>query len=79
MNTHFSPERLLPIYVAMIAEIESEMPRQNQRWPKPSGVAKWEDHVASTRQIIIEKPEIEKRNLQYFFGLSDAEMRVLFP
>ena len=79
MNTYFTPERLLPIYDAMIAEIVSEMPRQNQRWPKPSGVAKWEDHVTSTRQIIIEKPEIEKRNLQYFFGLSDAEMRVLFP
>ena len=79
MNTYFTPERLLPIYDAMIAEIESEMPRHRARWPKPSGVARWEDHVASTRQIIIEKPEIEKQNLKFFFGLSDAEMRALFP
>lgn len=79
MNTYFTPERLLPIYDAMIAEITSEMPRQKVRWPKPPGVARWEDHVASTRQIIIEKPAIEKQNLKLFFGLSDAEMQVLFP
>ena len=79
MNTYFTPERLLPIYDAMIAEIASEMPRHRARWPKPSGVAKWEDHVASTRQIILEKPEIEKQNLQFFFGLSSEEMQALFP
>lgn len=79
MNKYFSPARLLPIYDAMIEEIASEMPRHRARWPKPSGVAKWEDHVASTRQIIIDKPEIEKQNLKFFFGLSDAEMQALFP
>ena len=79
INTFFSPDRLLPIYDAMITEIRSEMPRQLERWPKPGGSASWENHVAITRQIIIEKPEIEKRNLQYFFGLSEEEMQELFP
>jgi spore coat protein CotH len=79
MNTYFTPERLLSLYDAMIAEIASEMPRHRARWPRPSGVAKWEDHVASTRQIIIEKPEIEKQNLKFFFGLNDEEMQALFP
>jgi len=79
ISTHFNPERLLPIYDAMIAEIESEMPRQLERWPKPVSNASWEYHVAITRQIIIEKPEIEKKNLQFFFSLSNEEMQELFP
>jgi hypothetical protein len=77
-NTYFNPERLLPIYDAMIAEIESEMPRHLERWPKPVTYASWEEYVAMTRQIIIEKPEIEKIHLQYFFSLSYEEMQDLF-
>jgi hypothetical protein len=79
INTYFNPERLLPIYDAMIAEIESEIPRQLERWPKPENYASWEDHVAMMRQIIIEKPEIEKKHLQEFFSLSNEEMQELFP
>jgi hypothetical protein len=75
-STYFNPERLLPIYDAMVAEIESEMSRQVERWPK--NYLPWEDHVAFVRQIIIEKPEIEKKNLQFFFGLSNEEMQELF-
>lgn len=78
-NTYFSPERLLPIYDAMIAEIASEMPRQLERWPKPIIYASWEDYVEMTRDIIIEKPKIEKLNLQFFFGLSNKEIQELFP
>jgi len=76
-RTYFSPERLLPIFDAMIAEIESEMPRQEARWPNNWGP--WVDHVAFVRQIIIEKPEIEKKNLQTFFNLSEEAMQELFP
>lgn len=79
INTYFKPERLLSIYDAMVAEIESEMPRQLERWPKPVYSLPWEEHVAITRQIIIEKPETEKKNLQSFFRLSDEEMQKLFP
>ncbi|MFO8036801.1 MAG: CotH kinase family protein [Anaerolineales bacterium] len=75
-RTYFNPERLLPIYDAMVAEIESEMPRQVERWPR--NYLPWEDHVAFVRQILIEKPEIEKKHLQSFFGLSDEEMQELF-
>lgn len=77
-RTLFNPERLLPIYDAMVSEIESEIPRQLARWPKPSGVTSWEKNVAVVRQIIIEKPAIEKENLRSFFGLSDEEMQELF-
>lgn len=76
INTYFNPTRLLPIYDAMIAEIESEMPRQFERWPHIWGP--WELHVGWVRQSIIEKPEIEKQHLQAFFGLSDEEMQELF-
>jgi hypothetical protein len=78
-NTFFAPERLLPLYDAMIAEIELEMPRQLERWPRPVIYDSWEDQVAMTRQIIMEKPEIEKKHLQEFFGLSNEEMQRLFP
>lgn len=76
-RTHFSPDRLLPIYDAMVAEIESEMPRQKERWPSYWG--SWELHVDFVRQILIEKPELEKQHLQAFFNLSDDEIGELFP
>jgi hypothetical protein len=79
IKTYFTPERLLPIFDAMIAEIKTEIPRQMERWPKPENYASWEDQVAMMRQIIIEKPEIEKKHLQEFFDLSDEEMQELFP
>lgn len=76
-STFFNPTRLLPIYDSMIAEIESEMPRNFARWPHIWGP--WELHVGWVRQSIIEKPEIEKKHLQSFFGLSNEEMQQLFP
>ena len=74
-STYFQPERLLPMYDAMIEEIESEIPRQVERWPRNF---LWEEHVALMRQIIIEKPEIEKKHLQTFFDLSNEKMQELF-
>ena len=79
MNTYFSPDRLLPIYDGMIADIASEMPRQLERWPKRAAFGTWEWNVAYLRQILIEKPELDKKNLQTYFHLSDEEMQELFP
>jgi hypothetical protein len=76
-STFFNPIRLLPIYDSMLAEIKSEMPRNFARWPHIWG--SWELHSGWVREIIIEKPEIEKKHLQSFFGLSDEEMQELFP
>jgi hypothetical protein len=76
-STFFNPKRLLPIYDSMIAEIKSEMPRNVARWPHNWGP--WDLHVGFVRQIIIEKPDVEKKHLQSFFGLSNEEMQVLFP
>jgi len=78
-SVYFNPERILPIYDAMIAEIKSEIPRQLTRWPKPENYASWEDQVTMMRQIIIEKPEIEKNHLREFFSLNNEEMQELFP
>lgn len=78
-NTYFRPERLLPIYDAMIAEIESEMPRQLERWPKRAAFGTWEFNVAYVRQILIDKPALEKEHLRSFFHLSEEEMQRLFP
>jgi spore coat protein CotH len=76
-NTYFNPIRLLPIYDSMLAEIKSEMPRNFERWPHIWG--SWELHSGWVRDIIIEKPGIEKKHLQSFFGLSNEEMQELFP
>jgi len=53
------------------------MPRQKERWPSYWG--SWELHVDFVRQILMEKPELEKQHLQAFFDLSDEEMQALFP
>jgi spore coat protein CotH len=79
MNTYFSPNRLLPLYDAMIAEIESEMPRHLERWPKRAAFGTWEFNVAYVREILLEKPELGKKHLQSFFRLSNEKMQDLFP
>ena len=74
IKTTFAPERLTPLFEELNSEIEPEMPRQSQRWGKPS-MGKYQQHVDIIRDIINKKPEIAKNHIKEAFGLSDAQFK----
>lgn len=79
INNTFQPDRLNALVDQMAGEIRSEMPRQIERWGKPSSVDSWESQVEQLKEMISEKPAITIQDIQDTFGLSDAKMKELFP
>lgn len=79
MHTVLSTERLHSILDSFIAAIESEIPRQVERFGGPSSVSSWRTNVNNIRNYISEKEGLIKRHLRTTFNLSSARMDELFP
>ena len=79
MNTTFSTENMLKVYDDMAASIKDEMPRQIERWGVPSSVSSWNSAVKGLRNCIEERRTYIINYLQKTFGLSDAEVKELWP
>lgn len=79
LNTILTDEKLLSTFDAMVASVESEMPRTIARWGKPSSMNKWESEVKKMRDNIAARREYAIANLQSFFHLSDERIKELFP
>ena len=62
---------------SMFAEIESEMPRQRERWGAPSERT-FNTYKARLREALLKKPEMVKLNFMDAFGMSRAEVDRLF-
>ncbi|MBE6758912.1 MAG: hypothetical protein E7554_02330 [Ruminococcaceae bacterium] len=73
LNTTFEPDRCIEILDRMADVIRDEVPRNAERWPKPS-VESWENNVEFLRDFFEEKPEMAKQQLRSNFGLSEAEL-----
>ncbi|MBR6408079.1 MAG: lamin tail domain-containing protein [Clostridia bacterium] len=78
LNTTFAPERTTKILREMAAKIESEIPRQHERWGEPS-VRSWNNSVNSVEYMLSYRAEICKKQLKNQFNLSDERMKELFP
>lgn len=79
MHTVLSTERLHSILDDFIAAIESEMPRQIERFGGPSSMSSWRTDVNNIRNYITEKESLIKRYLRTTFNISSARMNELFP
>jgi hypothetical protein len=79
LNEVFITERMLAIFDDIKGQIESEMPRQIARWGGPSSLAYWNDHTSQLRRITSEKRQLAIATLQSSLGLSQSEMKKLFP
>ena len=79
LNTTLSQESILALFDSMVAEIESEMPRQVERFPYPSSVSSWRNDVDELRSILAARTAASKKNLQSYFSLSNERMAELFP
>ena len=71
-------ERTTKILREMAAKIESEIPRQHERWGEPS-VRSWNNSVNSVEYMLSYRAEICKKQLKNQFNLSDERMKELFP
>lgn len=71
------PDRTIPLMESMFAEIESEMPRQRERWGAPSERT-FNTYKARLREALLKKPEMVKLNFMDAFGMSRAEVDRLF-
>lgn len=79
LNTTLSQESVLSLFDSMVAEIESEMPRQIERFPYPRSMSAWRSDVKTLRSILAARTAQSKKNLQSYFHLSDERMKELFP
>ena len=55
-------------------EIKDEMPRQEERWGKPT-VSYWNYNKKTIKQIINEKPEIARQQIKEAFRLSEKQVK----
>lgn len=79
LNTTFETDRMLGIYDESVEIIDAEMPRQIERWGAPSSTTAWNESVARLRRITSEKRALQIAILQQDFGLTQAQMKELFP
>ena len=74
---YLNNERLLPLFDSMVAEMDSEIPRQIARWKQPSSYSHWQTKTAELRRMIEERPEYSKQNLMYVMKLSASQYAAL--
>ena len=67
----------LELFDDLYSQLEPEMQRHCDRWNVYS-YQTWKNNAASLRKTIEGRNDVFKRNMQNYFGLSDAEMAKLF-
>ena len=78
LNHTFHPDRTIPILHAMADAIAPEIPLQHDRWHYPSE-SDWQHEISFLEQALQVRRTECMVDLQANFGLSEAEMRRLFP
>ena len=77
LYTQYDTDRLLNLLDKMIAEYESEMPRQIKKWGQPSSMNSWEKHLGNVRSFIKGRRDVQIAKLKKAFGVSDSKMEAL--
>lgn len=73
VKTTFAPDRILPILDELHDSISDEIPRQCDRWGKPT-VSYFNYNVNIIKKIINRKPEMAKQQIKEAFRLTDAQV-----
>lgn len=76
INVTFEPERVIGRIDDIAGMIDSEMPRDKERWG--GSYNGWKDYVEAKRDYAVYRNKTAKQHLQDYFGLSDARMKELF-
>ncbi|MEN6635979.1 MAG: lamin tail domain-containing protein [Clostridiaceae bacterium] len=70
----FNANRATALFDQMVAAIRPEMPRQIERWGKPSSMREWEDSVAQMRTFIEQRPDYALENMRKYFDVSQEKL-----
>ena len=78
MGTVLSEEYINATIDSIVAEIDSEMPRDRERWN--SSYSRWETYVQELRDFVADgkRTMYFLKDLQTYFNLSDSEMEYYF-
>lgn len=78
MKTVLNEQYINSVLDSIVSQIESEMPRDRERWDKT--VSEWEREVESIRKFVKDDARIKRivSDLQIYFSLSSAEMEYYF-
>ncbi len=78
MDTALNEAHVNSVIDSLVASIESEMPRDRQRWGQ--SLTGWEKAVNKVRSFVAggERNRLIKADLQAYFGLTDAQMEEYF-
>lgn len=74
VEQYFNAERATALFDQMVAAIRPEMPRQIERWGKPSSMSAWEESVAQMRSFIEQRPDYALENMREYFGVSQEKL-----
>ena len=77
VEKYFNSDRATALFDKMVDAIRPEMPRQIQKWGKPSSMNAWESEIARMRRYIEQRPAYALENMREYFGLSKAELNAL--
>ena len=77
LYTQYDTDRLLNLLDQMIAEYESEMPRQIKRWGNPKSMSKWQEYLGDVRTFVKGRREVMIDKLKKYFKISDSDMNAL--
>lgn len=76
MSTVLNEEYINGQIDEIVASIESEMPRDRDRWNKT--MSGWESYVQQLRRFVQNQEQVILNDIQNYFGLSDSQMAYYF-
>lgn len=76
-ETQLSPDRILPIFDSMTGEMLAEMPKHIGRFGTPHSMEVWKNQTGELRSALAQRREVVFKQLQKYFGVSDAYLQEL--
>ncbi len=77
LKTTFAAERTIPLLDELVAAIDSEIPKQCERWGSPTAET-WEHHINMIRDFLTRREGFIVEHFKKSFGFSDKEFQKIY-
>jgi hypothetical protein len=74
-ETQFAPDRVLPIFDSLKAEMQPEMAQDIAKWYLPGSMQAWKSQTAGLRSVLARRQAVALKQLQNYFHVSNATMQ----
>lgn len=72
INSSFASQRVLDVIQQTRSRIESEMPRQIERWQAPESEKEWQHYINQMETFARRRPDIQRQHIQDYFELKGS-------